>query len=383
MTPQIRRLALHKQGLTSFGTFGKGLAGVRKTIQHLGYIQIDTLSVVERSHHHILWSRVPGYRNDHLNRLTQKKDIFEYWFHAASYLPISSYRYALPQMMTVRQGKHRYFQDTDKRLMTKILAKVNADGPLRLRDLDSGNRKRQGVWSRGPAQRALDRLFMQGDLMVCRRDGMEKVYDLRERCLPAAIDTSMPTTLEYATYLFDTTLRAHGVVTWKQLVHLKTGKPMRDAMRQVLDERLAAGVISPIDKKNKPATYVETSTLHHRAGTTPTVKVLSPFDNVVIHRERLQALFGFDYRMECYLPASKRQYGYFCLPILYGDRFVGRMDCKAHRADERFEILSLHLEPGSRQKSGFFDLLEKELRRFAEFNGCSELDMQAVSGRRV
>ncbi len=379
MTSQWRRLALCTQGLVSQHLFGAALPGTRSAIEHLGYVQIDTLAVVERAHHHVLWNRVPGYDPRHLNQLVGERHIFEYWFHAASYLPMRDYRYALPRMTSIRNGENRYFTHVDEHLMNEILARVRAEGALRVRDLDTGNREKGSWWNWGPGRRALDKLFMQGDLMVCERNGMEKVYDLTERCLPAGIDLRMPTLSEYAVYLFDTTLRAHGVVTWKQLLHLKTGKPLRDAMRAVLDERIDAGWVSALGNAGAPTAYVDSKVLEQApvidAGA---VKVLSPFDNVVIHRDRLSTLFGFDYRLECYVAAPKRVFGYFCLPILYGDTFVGRIDCKAHRADRRFEVLSLNLEDGTLDRDQFFPALSDELQRLADFNKCPLLDAGGV-----
>ena len=369
---------MSRQGLASQQPFGEGLSGTYNAIEHLGYVQIDTLSVVERAHHHVLWNRVPDYDSSYLNQLVSEQHIFEYWYHAASYLPMRDYRYALPQMASIRNGENRYYTNVDEHLMKEILARVSAEGALRLRDLDKGNKGKGNWWSMEPGKRALEKLFMQGDLMVCERNGMEKVYDLTERCLPEGIDLRVPTLSEYAAYLFDTTLRAHGVFTWKQLLHLKTGKPMRDAMRDVLDERIEVGVVSALGSANGPTTYVDTRALEQAPLVEGELKVLSPFDNVVIHRDRLSSLFEFDYRIECYVPASKRLFGYFCLPILYGDKFVGRIDCKAHRADQRFEILSLHLEEGSLDRDQFFPVLIEELQRFADFNKCPLLDASVV-----
>ncbi len=374
MTSQWRCLALSTQGLASRQPFGAGLPGTRSAIEHLGYVQIDTLSVVERAHHHVLWNRVPGYDPSHLNQLIREQHIFEYWYHAAAYLPMRDYRYALPHMTSIRNGENRYYTHVDKHLMNEILARVSAEGALRLRDLDKGNKDPGSWWSMEPGKRALEKLFMQGDLMVCERNGMEKVYDLAERCLPADIDLSVPTLKEYADYLFDTTLRAHGIFTWKQLLHLKTGKPMRDAMRDVLDERIDAGVVRALDNADAPVAYVDIKALKHVPTIDDALKVLSPFDNLVIHRDRLSTLFKFDYRIECYVSAPKRIFGYFCLPILYGDKFVGRIDCKAHRADRRFEVLSLHLEDSPLDRDLFFPALRNALQRFAEFNKCPLLD---------
>ncbi len=215
--------------------------------------------------------------------------------------------------------------------------------------------------------------------MVCGRNGMEKIYDLAERCLPDDTDQSVPTLSEYASYLFDTTLRAHGIFTWKQLLHLKSGKPLRDAMREVLDERIDAGVVKSLSNADAPTTYVDVNMLEQISTIEDTVKILSPFDNVVIHRDRLSALFEFDYRIECYVSAPKRVFGYFCLPILYGDKFVGRIDCKAHRADQRFEVLSLNLEGGKLDRDQFFPLLNEALQRIADFNNCPFLDASIVA----
>lgn len=378
MTSKLRRLSLLNQGLCKHPHFGQGLTGTINAIEHLGYVQIDTLSVVERAHHHVLWSRVPGYNPTHLNQLVSEKRIFESWFHAASYLPMRDYRYVLPNMMSVRNGENRYYNNIDQHLMNEILARVKAEGSIRMRDLVNDNKGKSSWWSSGPGKRALERLFMQGDLMVTSRRGMEKIYDLTERCLPDDIDLSMPSLSEYARYLFDTTLRAHGVFTLKQLLHLKTGKLIRDAMLKVLNEGIDAGIVTLIERENAPNLYTNTSMLEQESSFEGVLKVLSPFDNVLIHRERLKNLFEFDYRIECYVPASKREFGYFCLPILYKDKFVGRVDCKAHRIARRFEVLSLHIEDDSLVQERFSLALKKELQTFAEFNMCPLLDTGSI-----
>ena len=148
---------------------------------------------------------------------------------------------------------------------------------------------------------------------------------------------------------------------------------MRDAMRAVVDERLDAGEISLITLENGTQMYVDVA-LTQGATSGDTVKILSPFDNVLIHRERLSALFGVDFRIECYVPAPKRVFGYFCLPIVYGDSVVGRMDCKAHRSSKTLQVLSLYWEQAQFATPEVMALLGQELRRYAAFNQCSELD---------
>ncbi|MCG9493482.1 winged helix DNA-binding domain-containing protein [Acinetobacter pittii] len=378
MTSSLKQLTLFNQGLGKTSRFAKGLEGTLQAIEHLGYVQIDTISVVERAHHHILWSRVPDYDLNHLNSLVRERQIFEYWYHAASYLPMKDYHYALPAMMSVRKGESRYFNRGDQQLMNEILARVRAEGKIRLRDIDKNNKKSLGNWwNTGPGRRAFEQLYMQGDLMICERNGMEKVYDLTERCLPENIDLSMPTLYEYVQYLFNNTLRAHGAFTWKQLVHLKKND-LKETMRAVLMEQIDADVVSAIKLENGQTLYVDAAAIEQKLNTEFGLKILSPFDNSLIHRDRLTSLFEFDYRIECYVPAAKRVYGYFCLPILYQDELVGRLDCKAHRSIKELEVISLHLEKTVKNKELFFFELEQELKRFAAFNQCLTINDKVI-----
>lgn len=385
MIESLRRLALSHQGLISPASFGTGLSGTRHAIEHLGYVQIDTISVVERAHHHILWSRVPDYQQSHLNQLVKQQHIFEYWFHAASYLPMQDYRYALPHMTSIRNGEHRYFNRGDQAFMNEILARAKAEGSIRLRNIEQGNKQNSGGWwNSSLARRSIEQLFMQGDLMISERNGMEKVYQLTEYCIPSHLDLSVPTLEEYARYLFNTSLRAHGVFAWKQLLHLKVGQKIREAMRDIVNEQLDAGVITTLAQfgnsdKESQNLYIKTDALEQIPNIELKVKILSPFDNLVIHRERLNTLFKFDYRLECYVTPPKRIFGYFCLPILYGDQIVGRIDCKAHRAKNQFEVISLHLEPQHlnhtiADAAHFFSALNTEIRHFAQFNQCININ---------
>lgn len=378
MTSSLKQLTLFNQGLGKTSRFSKGMDGTLQAIEHLGYVQIDTISVVERAHHHILWSRVPDYELSHLNSLVGERQIFEYWYHAASYLPMKDYRYALPAMMSVRNGESRYFNRGDQHLMNEILARVRAEGKIRLRDIDKNNKKSLGNWwNTGPGRRAFEQLYMRGDLMICERNGMEKVFDLTERCLPGNIDLSMPTLDEYAQYLFNNTLRAHGAFTWKQLVHLKKNN-LKETMRVVLKEQIDAAVVSAIKLEKGQTVYVDVAAIEQKVSTDFGLKILSPFDNSLIHRDRLASLFEFDYRIECYVPAAKRVYGYFCLPILYQDELVGRLDCKAHRSIKELEVISLHIEKTVKNKELFFFELEQELKRFAVFNQCSTINDKVI-----
>ncbi|MEF9947406.1 MAG: crosslink repair DNA glycosylase YcaQ family protein [Comamonas sp.] len=369
----LQQLALSQQGLGAQPAFGSGMDGTLHAIAHLGYVQIDTLSVIERAHHHVLWSRVPGYAPEHLNQLCAQGQIFEYWFHAAAYLPMRDYRFALPRMQSFRRGESPYFKSVEPRLMAEILARVRGEGELRSRDLK--DRSQGAWWNHGPGRRALDKLFMQGDVMIRERKGMEKVYVLPEQLLPADTDLSEPSAEEMAAHLLEQALRAHGVVTWAQLVHLRTGKALCAAMRELLDAQVAAGQLINLTDSAQPDTYLQPSALAPSSRGKPAdkLRLLSPFDNAVIHRDRLQQLFDFNYRLESYTPAAKRIYGYFCLPILWRGRFVGRVDCKANRTAGRLVVLSLHLESGIKADTQFSEQLTQALQQLAQFCGCNQV----------
>lgn len=348
-------------------------------MERLGYLQIDTLSVVERAHHHTLWSRIPDYQPHYLDELLKERQVFEYWFHAASYLPMRDYRFALPQMLDVRQNTSHYYNASPE-AMQYVMDIIRAEGPKKARDFESKTQKPGSWWNWKPTKVALERLFMQGDLMVSERKGMEKTYDLRERVLPASIDVTVPSQLEYAEYLVRTYLRAYGFTTVKQITHLKKGAVVRQQVEAVLNRMLEEGSVQKVTLEGMPAVFVPTDLVEQSVEVVaPSVRFLSPFDNSVIHRDRLQQFFGFDYKIECYVPKEKRLYGYFCLPILFGTAFIGRMDCKAHRKEKRFEVIHLHVENKSIPVEAWLDSFAEALKDFARFNGCEGIEVTEVS----
>ena len=317
---RLRRLALAAQGLLQNKPYGRGLAGARKAINHLGYVQIDTISVVERAHHHVIHSRVPGFEPHMLNQLLINKDIFEYWSHAAAFLPITDFRFSLPYKNAIKSGQTHWFRSPDKKLMEELLARIRSDGPLRSRDVGASTIKRAGWWDWKPAKKALEQLYMQGDLMVSDRDGFQKTYDLTERVLPSHVNLQMPSMEEYAAHLVDQQLRCHGFASLKGLTYLRRKAELRKAVNALVNERLAQGDLEKVKVSSGDEFILERGALERSL---PRLKermlILSPFDNSVIQRERLKALFQYDYQLECYVPEAKRQYGYFCLPLLYRD----------------------------------------------------------------
>ena len=374
LNAKLRRIALDRQGLLRNESFGRGKRAVLRAIEQIGYIQIDTIAVVERAHHHVLWSRVPNYQPVMLERLVRERQVFEYWFHAAAWLPMSEYRFSLPRMRQLN-GERNWFGDCDTRLKREILARIEAEGALRARDFEDKRSGNSGWWDWKPAKQALEQMFMQGELMVSARDGFQKVYDLPERVLPDWVDTREPTLPEFASHLVDTTLRAHGFATLVSMTYQRKGQGLREAVKRQLQARVEQGQLQRLPLKTNVELYIDPELLESRAPrSTAQLRILSPFDNAVIQRQRCRQIFDFDYQIECYLPQPQRQFGYFCLPLLYRDRLVGRLDCKAHRAKGLLEVKSVHIE----QPVGddFADLLRAALQSFAGFNTCGEFDFQ-------
>lgn len=380
LTPEHVKLAtLDCQGLIHSTPFGTGKTAVLNAVEHLGYIQIDTLSIVERAHHHTLWTRIPDFQTDYLEELVEDRKVFEYWFHAASYLPMQDFRYVLPQMLTIKRGESRYY-NADPKVMEYVMDTIRNEGPKRARDFENESHKAGSWWNWKPAKLALERLFMQGDLMISGRSGMQKTYDLAERVLPSFIDTTEPTPLEFAEYLVKTNLRAYGLTTVKQITHLRKGNDLKKNVNTVLKTMLDIGEISQVKIEGLSSAFIQNDVFEKTFDLKDSnIHLLSPFDNSIIHRDRIRQIFDFDFRLECYTPKEKRQYGYFCLPILYGDQFIGRVDCKAHRKEKKLELIHLHIENNTLDIELWLKPFAETIKRFAVFNGCESLTLTKVS----
>ena len=236
---RLRRLALAAQGLLQAQPYGRGLAGARKAINHIGYVQIDTISVVERAHHHVFHSRVPKFKPAMTNQMLRDRDIFEYWTHAAAFLPIADFRFSLPYKNAIKSGQTHWHRTRDKKLMDEMLARIRSDGPIRSRDVETNTTKRAGWWDWKPAKKALEQLYMEGDLMVSDREGFQKTYDLTERVLPSHISSQMPSMEEFAAHIVDQQLRCHGFASLKGLTYQRRNAELRKAVKALVNERLA------------------------------------------------------------------------------------------------------------------------------------------------
>ena len=372
---EARHLMLTSQGLAG-NAFGNKKEGTLKAIEHLGYVQIDTISVVERAHHHTIWARVNDYKKSYLDELIENdKTVFEYWSHAAAYLPMRDYRFSLYRKNMIAAGKLKWY--FNKKATSFVYDRIVAEGPLQSKDFEE-KKKKPGWWEWKESKLALEQLFMEGKLMIAKRQGFQKVYDLTERVLPKGINTKLPTEREYAEYLITKTIRANGLAAKNEIGYLRShAKP---AVTKTIKEMEEAGNILPLKVAGLEdgIFYTTQQNLDTAASikNKKAVTILSPFDNCVIQRGRLKNLFDFDYTIECYVPEPKRQYGYFCLPVLYGDTFAGRIDCKAERSEKTLYVKNVFYEKKADEK--LKAELNKALKKFASFNGCVE-----VKGKKI
>jgi len=382
---EARLLALHNQMLLNNNSL-KGKKGVLKAIEQLGYVQIDTISIVERSHKHILWTRVPDFKEEMLTELIDKdKKVFEYWSHAAAYVPMRDYRFAhyRKRMFTHYNKGWGRWAKKNKKVIKFVYDRIKAEGPLQSRDFEHA-KKRGTWWDWKPTKHALEYLFHTGELMLMARKNFQKIYDLKERLLPAEINTTEPTDEEHAEYLVFSAIKQHGIVTKNEIVYQKfySLPALEITLKKLLHENL---ILNVKVENQKQVYYSNATTLNtlnsllpapglRQAGNTlnSPVHVLSPFDNFMIQRKRINNLFGFDYVLECYIPAHKRKYGYYCLPVLHTDKLIGRINAKADRAKGELNIIGIFNEKGTK-KPELKKLVKPKLKELAVFAGCRKV----------
>ena len=376
-----RQMALACQGLNGRWNVPEGKDGVAAAIDRLGYVQIDTISVVRRAHHHTLWVRRPDYEPQMLHELQARdRRVFEWWASAMSYVPMSDYRYYAVRMGrdSVRSWKRAWLLENED-VVGQVLERIREEGPLGSSDFKAPEGYKRGTWwSWKPAKEALEVLFDVGVLMVTERRGFQRIYDLRERVLPAWVDTTVPTQEELDQFVIRRALGGLGFaavdgVRWGRWRGVQAGV---EAVQDLVDSgevttfamegaegQTFCGLTQVIDE----VTCNQGSKLVH---------ILSPFDNLVIQRRWLSTFFGFEYKLEAYTPAAKRRYGYCSLPILWGERFVGRVDAKADRKAKTFIVRNLVFEPGFGDYAELIPLLAARLRLLAAFAGCEGFDVE-------
>ena len=364
---EARRLWLRAQKLDQHAPFGVGPEALQAAVEHLGYVQIDTINVIERCHHHILYSRIPAYRRNDLHRAqSTEKSVFEYWTHALAYVPTRDLRFFVPAM---RQDWDSRFASVTRADLRKLLNRIEASGPLTIRDIDDDVLvEKSHAWdSKKPSKHALQLAFYKGLLTISARDGMLKSYELANRHFGWDKPPRPATEREILNYMLDRALRTQGFVSLQSICHLDAKR--KPAMRRAIEARLKCKELVSVALEGA-------GKLEHWAAPemlqTPDelrdelVHILSPFDSLIIQRKRLELVFGYDHRFEAYVPKAKRLFGYFTLPVVIGDKIVAAIDLKTDRAKKTL-LIQQWTWVGRGSAKTHQALIEQELHRFGRF----------------
>ncbi|MEY9123615.1 winged helix-turn-helix domain-containing protein [Bradyrhizobium yuanmingense] len=371
-TTQARQIWLHAQRLTDRAPFGEGAEAVSAAVAHLGYVQIDTINVIERCHHHILFSRIPSYRRADLRHAQSvDKTVFEYWTHALSYVPANDFRFFLPAMREHRREGHKWFAAV-KPADTRKVMRLLRGGPLTIRDIDDDVLvEKEHLWqSRKPSKRALQLAFYTGAVTISARQGMLKTYELTTRHfgwdrLPKPAPAS-----EIRAYLLDRALRSQGVVSLDSVCHLDA--PSKKPVARLIASRVRRGELVPvaIEGAGKQEHWASPAVLEPHEVSPDLVHILSPFDPLIIQRKRTNLIFGYNHLFEAYVPKAKRKLGYFALPVLVGDEIVAALDLKTDRQNKKLLMQKWTWVGQGRKTAGRKELkrlIEEELDRFERF----------------
>jgi uncharacterized protein YcaQ len=365
---EARRIWLDAQRLTTPAPFGDGAAAVRAAVEHLGYVQIDTINVIERSHHHILWSRIPAYRRKDLRQAQSvDKSVFEYWTHALSYVPTRDLRFFIADMRLHRREGHRWFSTVKTADMRKVLRLLRNGGALTIRDIDDDVLvDKHHPWaSRKPSKRALQLAFYTGAVTVSERTGMLKTYDLMERHFGWDRMPKAATATEVSTYLLDRALRSQGIVSLDSICHLDA--PSKRAIRKLIEARVRRNELVPvaIDGAGKQEHWAHPDTIESGGPAAAMVHILSPFDPLIIQRKRTHLFFDYEHRFEAYVPKEKRKLGYFALPVVVDGDIVAAIDLKTDRKKQK--LLMQQWTWIGRPRKVLKRRIEEELHRFERF----------------
>jgi len=383
-TRVARQVMLAAQGLDRAPDQPAVKADILEVVRRMGVLQIDTIHVVARSHLLVLWSRLGDYRPAWLDEHLAEGALFEYWAHAACFLPIEDYPIYRRRMLDAIRDKVRpvkwavEWSQEHPEIMQRVRSHLRENGAVRSIEFENKSRPSGGWWNWKEEKDALEAMLLTGEVMIARRQNFQRVYDLRERVLPGWEDAAIPSTEELRRTLALRTVKALGIAfpAWVPDYFRQTKKGMPQRLEALAAEGLllrveVEGFEGPAYVHPDQLGLLEEAASGSREATLTTL--LSPFDPLVWDRQRARELFDFDYMIECYTPAPKRRYGYFSLPILHRGQLIGRLDPKAHRAQGVFEIKALHLEPGVAVSEELTVELAAVLRGLAAWHATPDL----------
>jgi uncharacterized protein len=361
---------------------------IQQTVEQIGCVQIDTLHVVRRSHYLVLWSRLGTYNPADFDALQSAADrrLFEGWEHAATIIPLTEYRFQMPHQRDLREHPTNWYQrwlteHGHPETIQMVRERIQNDGACKVSDFERGDHPGGAWWNWRPAKVALEYLYAFGDLMIADRKNFQRVYELTERVLPKWVDLTEPTVEERDRFWVERGGKAMGVglprhagdYTWMKVTK----------SRPIVAELIKDGILIPVQGKLMDGTTAELvvhrdnlSLLEQAADGSLAAErttFLSPFDNIWWAARRDEMFWGFHQSLECYIPAPKRVYGYFCLPILHKDRLVGRFDPKLERKERLLRIKALYLEPGVKPGEELVKDVASAMRNFMKFHDAKEL----------
>lgn len=372
---RARRIALAAQGFTGARPAGRvDVRHFRRVLTHLGAVQIDSVNVVSRSHYLPFFSRLGGYDRSALDRYTSHSgEVFEYWGHEASLLPVEDYS-LLRFRMDELHPWHRVRRILEEQpgYVEAVYDEISERGPLTVSELEDPGSRTGPWWGYGKGKIALEWLFAKGRITAWRNATFTRVYDVTERVIPSRyLEGEAPDRDEAYRALLLRAARHHGIGTADDLadyyrLHIPTS-------RGLLDNMAAAGLLEEVEVDGwKGPVYLHPEAVVPR--TARGTALLSPFDSLVWHRDRAERLFGFRYRIEIYVPKPKREYGYYVLPFLLDGELVSRVDVKALRQVGALEVRGAYVEEGhdpGRVAAAMFP----ELEAMATWLGMGEIEI--------
>lgn len=367
-------------------------------VERVHNIQIDTISVVSRSHNLTTFNRYDKYIEGQIWDELRAKNLFEFWSHSMCLMPIETYpyyRWIADKYAQKKKGWYVEWGVKNSQIVEDVYKHVKENGPTASRDIGTSGGKREGWWDWKVEKRALEYLFTTGKLMVAYRDAFQKYYDLTERVLPPSISSEPLSDIEAAEFAALTCIKALGLASWQDVKFYTGSTIYREHWKSTnkgqhfLDSLVDSGALEPVSISGIHEKYyvgtLEGKKLEQfkpRTKVEP-MKFLCPFDNLLRERHLPSKLWSFDYKIEAYTPLPDRQYGYYVLPILHNDQLVGRLDAKVHRVKKLLEVKSLFIESNHWSDDETLNAFKTGLKRFAEFHGCEEIHIDTISPRKM
>ncbi len=382
----VRGLLIAAQGLQQQKARKVTEKTVRDVIRQMHVLQIDTISVVARSPYLVLWSRLGDYDPHWLDDLLANGALFEYWSHAACFLPIEDFAYYWLGMMdrgSADNGWRKWLQD-HQAVAERVMDYVRENGDVRSSDFENTQGLKGGWWNHKEEKIALEALFNGGELMIRKRHNFQRIYDLRERILPDWDVTQAATQEQIHEQFVLNSIKALGVTKAEWIAdyfRLKKADTMKALKILAQEDKLGRIEVEGWDVPGYYHFDNEALVMAAAKGKIPQSKTtfLSPFDPIVWDRKRASELFNFDYKIEVYTPAPKRKYGYFTLPILYNNQLIGRIDPKAHRKEGIFEVKAVHLEPSAEVDDALVASLKEALKACAEWHKTPQIVVRSAN----